>query len=104
MIGPEEQLWRDRIAEWRASGKNMDVWCEENSIPFGQLKYRIKKFRLGKGKSRSKAMNEWLPVVVSDPDRHDSSLTVRIGNASIEVRAGFDPDLLHQVVRSLASC
>jgi hypothetical protein len=101
---PEGQLWRDRIAEWRASGKAMDVWCNENGVPFNKLKYRIKKYRLGSGKSRRKTGTGWLPVMVSAPDQRDSSLTVRIGNASIEVRSGFDPDLLHQVIRTLGSC
>jgi hypothetical protein len=104
VIDPEEQIWRDRVTEWRTSGKNMDVWCSENGIPFGQLKYRIKKYRLGNGKRRSKTGTGWLPVTVSDSDQHGSSLLVRIGNTSIEVRPGFDPDLLRQVVGALGSC
>jgi hypothetical protein len=96
-----QQLWSDRIAACRASGKIIDEWCNDNGIPANQLKYRIKKQNIRKkGESTT-----WLPVTVSDIEKqHGEALVLKVGNVSIEVRPGFDQDLLYRVVRTLASC
>jgi hypothetical protein len=51
----------------------------------------------------------WLSVAVNGSapgeEHGDDALLIRVGEACIEVRPGFDPDLLSGVVRALsASC
>jgi hypothetical protein len=96
-----QQLWSDRIANYRASGKILEKWCNDNDIPFNQIKYQIKKQNARK-KDKS---TTWLPVAVSDNTKqHSEALVLKVGNVSIEVMPGFDQDLLYRVVRTLAAC
>jgi hypothetical protein len=63
-----------------------------------QLRYRL---RLEGGKPDSTRV-AWLRAPADEPAR-DGVLLVRVGAGVIEVRPGFDPDLLSLVVRVLAA-
>ncbi len=100
------EVWAARIAEYRASGEQMTTWCERHQIARKQL-YRWM-HRLGQiGRSAPSAgavKAQWLPVQLDETVPASAApMLVRIGSASIEVRAGFDPSLLADVVRVLKS-
>jgi len=47
---------------------------------------------------------KWIPVHLDETSPDGSlSLLVKVGSATIEVRSGFDPSLLADVVRALKS-
>ncbi|GFN21967.1 IS66 family insertion sequence element accessory protein TnpA [Thermanaeromonas sp. C210] len=98
-----QKLWETRIAEYQASGQSVKEWCASHEgISPRQLWYWLRKYKDQNGVSLEKP-TRWLPVEISESSSGDggNSLLVRIGKTSIEVRPGFDPALLTQVVRVL---
>lgn len=98
--------WERRIAKYRESGKSVRQWCAENNVSAERLWYWLRRYKANND-APPKQSNQWLPVEVCEhpPVGKDNSLTIRVGKASIEVKEGFDPALLSQVVRTLvASC
>lgn len=100
------QEWTVRIADYKASGLTMSAWCAANHCTMDQLKYWLRRFR--NGSSSASSHTRFVPLTVddlADATGTSSSLVIRIGQASIELRAGFDPHLLRKVVQALeASC
>ncbi len=102
----ERQEWEARIAEFRASGQSVSEWCAAHGIKPGRLWYRLRQERrqgkVGKG---SDVAPVWLEATVTCPagteEQDNKRLLIRTGEASVEVRAGFDPELLSAVVRVL---
>ena len=40
---PKEELWKDRIRDFRESGLSRKDWCQQNKIPLSTLSYWIRK-------------------------------------------------------------
>ncbi len=85
--------WEQKISEFRASGLSVPQWCSTQGLKAHQLRYWLKKIT-----PPAEAVVNWLPVNFSDSE---GALTVKIGEAAIEVRNGFDPQLLAAVVKTL---
>ena len=101
----QQKLWATRIAEYRDSGQSVKEWCATHEgISPRQLWYWLRKSKNQNGVLSTQS-TRWLPVEVSEPTspEQDNSMLVSIGPAGIEVRPGFDPALLAQVVRVLTS-
>ena len=98
-----QALWETRISEYQASGQSVREWCAfHEDVSPRQLWYWLRKYKNQDGVTPGKA-NRWLPVEISDQAsiKQDHTLLVKIGAVNIEVRPGFDPALLSQVVRVL---
>lgn len=93
----QQQEWEVRVASFRSSGLSARKWCAANGVKPHQLEYRLEKERTA---SLDSAPVTWLRASVSGLD---AGITVRVGGAVIEVRPGFDPDLLCGVVRALSA-
>jgi hypothetical protein len=94
----QRREWQNRIAEYRSSGQSARAWCAANGVKLHQLRYRLEQ----EAKTGKKADSEsitWLRAEAGDPPR----LLVRVGGGVIEVKPGFDPDLLSMVVRVLSA-
>jgi hypothetical protein len=89
-------LWEARVAKYKASGQSAKVWCTENDVNISQLYYWLKKEHV------SDEQPMWVPVAIEEPSR-ESTLCVRVGRASVELRPGFDPELLLKVVKTLSA-
>jgi hypothetical protein len=101
--------WADRIAKFRASGMTMAAWCAANQCTIDQLKYWLYKAKPVRAGSTSPPSTPFVRLSVADPIEapHPAPpLVVHIGSARIELRSGFDPQLLREVVHALgeASC
>ncbi len=93
------EQWQERIRAYRDSGQTMQAWCAAQEISLYQLKYWLRKLSPGKRKAPA---TTWVTVAPTPhPSPEASSLVVRIGNVSIDIRPGFDAALLTQVVRVL---
>jgi transposase-like protein len=91
-----QQEWMTRIADYRASGLTMAAWCHAHSFSIEQLKYWIRKMKTTSPSPR------FVPLTTTtDEESSVSSLIVHIGKARIELRAGFNPQLLREVVQAL---
>lgn len=93
------ETWRQRVAEFRASGQSGAAWCAAYQIKESQLWYWVRRFPAESPSSPSSP--RFVPVGIheagSDP------LVVRVGQAAIEIRPGYDPQLLCQVVQTLSA-
>lgn len=103
------QAWIARITDYKSSGLTMSAWCTANQFKLDQLKYWLRKTKETSSSVSATPSTRWMPLtVVSQPDTivSKSSLVVRIGQASVELRAGFDPQLLREIVDALeeSSC
>jgi hypothetical protein len=101
---PEEltELWTSRIRDYRASGERVAAWCERHQVTPYQFFYWQRKLRLAEQETPATSKPQWLPVRVGESATAGASpIVVRIGAAAIEVRPGFEPSLLAEVVRAL---
>lgn len=102
----EQRLeWEKRINEFKASGLSAAAWCKTHDVKPHQFNYYLYK---------DKPLNQstphatrWLSVEIENvevsPDQMPS-LLVKVGEATIVVKPGFDPALLCQLVRTLSAC
>jgi hypothetical protein len=98
------QQWAERIANFRASGLTMAAWSAENQVSVDQLKYWLYKVKKSSPTDPSSSSSGWVPFAVTSTSSDSSGaslLVVRVGPAAIELRPGFDPVLLREVVEAL---
>jgi hypothetical protein len=89
--------WTARITDYKASGLTMAAWCAANDFSKEQLKYWIRKMKDVPSSTVPTPSVRWVPLSVTDPAPAvtTSSIVVCVGQAKIELHAGFDPGLLH---------
>jgi hypothetical protein len=93
--------WERRIAVFRTSGQTQSKWCQVNNLSLHQLRYWLKKIELTT-KSGAEPATKWIPVSMEEiPLEPNETLQIKVGQASIEVKPGFNPSLLADVVRTL---
>jgi len=76
-------------------------WCATNGVKPNRLWYWLRRTR----ESLETKPTTWVPVELSSMfpgEQVCNALVLKVGKASIEVRPGFDPDLLSTVVRVLS--
>ncbi len=93
-----QTFWATTIAEFKASGQSVLAWCADKNVKPHQLWYWLRKEK----PASSENTLSWLPLNLSDAGLQ-SSLIVRVGRVAVEVRQGFDPKLLLDVVKTLIS-
>ncbi len=94
------ELWKVRILDYKESGKNMSQWCKENDLKVHQLRYWLEKYDAIERQPQPQS-SKWLSVEVDTVELKQCSLTVDVNGISIEVKPGFDPSLLRDVVKAL---
>jgi hypothetical protein len=95
--------WAARVAAYKASGQSASAWCAANSLKPRQLWYWLRKYK-NIEKPAAKP-SRWLSVEVSEIEPNNvqgNTLLVRIGQATLEIKPGFDSAMLSNVVRILA--
>lgn len=88
-------LWEQRLAEREASGKSIATWCKENSVSDRQYYYWRKKLR--QNQVENDQAISWLPLGVEPIDYAPGSIAIHIGNATVEIKKGFDKQLLREI-------
>jgi len=93
--------WERRIAEYRSSGLGVREWCAANDVNPKRVWYWLRHFKAENGSEST----TWLSVDVRKARGRSegNGLVIRVGEADIEVKPRFDPDLLSQVVRALSA-
>lgn len=86
-------LWATRIADYRASGQSQAAWCAQHGLKIHQFRYWLKK----QSQTAEDTPTRWLSL-----DLANAPVVIRVGQVTVEVQPGFDPDLLRDVVRTLA--
>jgi transposase len=99
-----ESKWSERVEEWRASGQSAEDYARERDFKASTLRWWSS--QLLRRASCVGAPVQMPPSVrmvraVASGRPAASRIVVRIGAAHVEVQAGFDVALLHEVVRAL---
>lgn len=96
------KVWEGRVAAFKASGKSTKDWCADHDLKINQLRYWLRKLKTIDDSTVKQP--QWVSVEVGGlkTDSHDKALPIKVGKATIEVSPGFDPELLSDVVRTLA--
>ena len=89
--------WMERVAEFKRSGLSVPKWCAAQGVKDHQLRYWLKKLA---APAPAQTTVQWLPLEYYEPE---PALIVKMGPAVIEVRDGFDPQLLIAVVKTLSA-
>lgn len=101
---PTEAKWSERVGEWKSSGQSADAFSQGREFKASTLRWwasRIARGVVGDGPEARSARVRMVRVVPRE--KPDAALTVRVGGAQIEVRAGFDGSLLRELVAALGS-
>ena len=96
------QDWTTRVTDFKNSGLTMSAWCKAHNQTIHQLKYWLRKLNPISSSTPSSAT--WLPLTIAShpaESSSSSSFLVRVGHAGIEVKTGFNPELLREIVRAL---
>ncbi|MBC9786744.1 helix-turn-helix domain-containing protein [Heliobacterium chlorum] len=94
--------WGARVAAYQSSGQSLTEWCVDHDLKPHQLRYWLHKQETAT--IPAVKPTQWLSVEVdsfSKDDRLGSPIVIKLGKACIEVKPGFDPVLLSQVVETL---
>lgn len=95
--------WIDLIHDYKASGLTAAKWCKEKGFKVHILRYQINK--LNKEKKAPSKENRWVSVVPANLIADEpvaKPLKIVIGQSTIEVTPGFDPETLKAVVKVLS--
>jgi hypothetical protein len=89
--------WKQQLDEFQKSGLSRTAYCEQNQIKVFQLDYWRHKFTKRKNESSKPG---WIPLRIKESSAEKSGgIRLRIGKLEIEVRRGFDRELLAEVLR-----
>ncbi len=96
------EVWIARIKDYRSSGERAATWCERHGVTPRQLWYWMQKLKRTDESKQATRQPKWIPIHLDETSPDGTSpLLVKVGSATIEVRPGFDPSLLADVVRAL---
>lgn len=95
------ELWNQRMNDFETSGLTGTQWCAKQNIKLNQFRYWRRKLRMTRPAHLSNG--NWATLQIEDKNEDHESLLVHYGHARIEVRSGFNPDLLADVIRVLHS-
>ena len=98
-------IWGQRLVELNGSGLSGRAWCARQGISYH--KYRYWKDRIESSEREGDIQPvQWLALdstSYGSGSGMDVGITVRIGAAVVDVRKGFDPELLRGIVQALSS-
>jgi len=97
----KRSYWKQQIEQWQQSGLSQAEYCRRNNLKHHQLVYW--KRRCLKTETEVSFVPVQLEALLDIPAPADqASLTVIIDNQfKVEIVAGFDPQLLRQVLTAL---
>ena len=109
---PEDRtVWEKRYQEFKASGKSQAAWCKERNINPNTFNYWYLRFKTTKAPvpKQDKKPVKWLALntnkIEIKPEANNVStyaIDVKIANVIIEVKPGFAPEHLLNIVKTLS--
>ena len=89
-------MWADSIEDFRDSGLSQRAWCLEHGLRPIQLCEWLRKFETETNKPQN---GIWIPLDSLAPT--GSGVVLRIGNVTVEIQRGIDPQVLTEDIRYL---
>jgi len=101
----KDEIWAQRVAEWKASGLSSPEFCKDKSFTPGGLRYMAYRLEHGAPKARASVRLARLVRVAPRevPRAPGTGLVIEIGGARVAVPAGVDRPTLTVVVEVLAA-
>lgn len=96
-----EAKWAERVREWKAGGQTAKEFAAGRDYRPSTLVYWASRLRTGTEQRKKRERRIRIARVVRVPAPTDAAIVVAVGVARVSVRAGFDPDVLRQVVLAL---
>jgi len=99
--------WESRVISFKSSGMGVTDWCKANDVKLHRFKYWLYKRKSSNSASVAKNNKQWIAIETAPvaSSMQENAMIVKVGQASIQVKPGFDPVLLRDVVKVLAgSC
>lgn len=91
-------MWAKKVAQFRKSGKTKEEWCKKKNITLCKFAYWLRQF------PAETTATQWLPVEIKQEKNPTSSpISVKIGQATVEIHPGFDQDHLLAVLSTLTT-
>ena len=102
----EEKIkyWQRHVESFKASGLTREAYSKRNRIPVYRLDYWRKKISKMNKAQEAIPANQWVPLKISnEPGGGDSHIDLWIGSVRVEVKRGFDPKLLAELLRTVGA-
>jgi hypothetical protein len=93
-----EWQWRERVTAWRQSGLSARAFAQREGIGVSSLFNWARRLEM---KNEAPRIIQLVPKPPHPSVRESHGITVRIGDAAIEVRQTFDRAALADIVRVL---
>ena len=97
-----EKMWASRVEAFKKSGKKQTEWCKANGIPKRSLYKWMKRLTIQEAVVAS-TQNRFILAKTRSSMPSGSTISIRIGNAVINIESKFDTDELTRVVRIVSS-
>ena len=98
------QLWAERIAECRSSGKSVRAWCRENEISEKTYYYWQRRLYQQIVSATEGVDFAELPREVQTVQGIGTAAKVCLSGATIEVYPGADTQIIQEILETLKSC
>ena len=102
--GKANPRWKEKILEWKSSGKSIKSWCLENNTPittFYGWKTRLEKSSNQKFLVKPKTHKQEFVELKDQQESCKSSLTLEYEGFKIHLHANFDSTILKQCLDCL---
>ena len=102
LVQDSSALWRARLQACSASDMTVKHWCETQGCTLSQYYYWKRRLNPATPADKKSEPQQWLAV---DLDKTvpptNPAIKLSIGRTQIEVRQGFDPNLLRDIVEAI---
>ena len=97
-----KQMWQERIDAYRSSGMtSVTAWCRQNHVGVQSMYNWMKRLNT-ESTHVDYPLAKWV-ALTPDSSEETSTLTVKIGDVSIEIKEGFNHALFNEVLQILQS-
>ena len=102
--GKPDPNWKEKVLEWKASGKSAKAWCKENQIPFTTLSGWKRRFNQLSKNQTTKSHRSF--VELKDKPSPNSGIFLECQGVKIHLEPGFNLTILKQCLACLrgAAC
>lgn len=102
-LDERKQMWQDRINAYRSSGEtSVKAWCKQNQVGHQSMYSWMKRLDT-EATPVASPLTRWVAIDSFNSIEETSTLTVKVGNVSIEIKEGFNPSLFNEVLQILQS-
>ena len=98
------QLWEERIAECRSSGKSVRAWCMENEISEKTYYYWQRRLYQQMISETQGVDFAEVPREIQTVQSIGAAAKIRLSGSTIEVYPGADAQMIQVILETMKSC